>query len=236
MAHSSPPLASIEARIFDLASGAELRAFGGEQGHKGQVLAIAFSAKGDQLATGGADNFAKVWDVSTNFPVGRFAPVSAVAGSAAGLHRVGELLPERERHAHRLKLAPSTPTKSLQHPNLVDCVAFDDTGTRLATGCHDGILRIWDLPKGTATKSINAHVQTTPQNVQNPIYAVVWSPDYKQVFTASFDKTIKLWDVASGNLVREFKPAPGSDADRSQEGGAQEGDEEGRQEGGPKAG
>jgi WD40 repeat protein len=28
------------------------------------------------------------------------------------------------------------------------------------------------------------------------------------VFTASFDKTIKLWDVASGNIVREFKAAP----------------------------
>ena len=47
-----------------------------------------------------------------------------------------------------------------------------------------------------------------PQNVQNPIYAVQWTPDHKQVFTSSYDKTIKLWDVASGNLVREFKAAP----------------------------
>jgi WD40 repeat protein len=28
------------------------------------------------------------------------------------------------------------------------------------------------------------------------------------VFTASYDKSVKLWDVASGNLVREFKAAP----------------------------
>ena len=75
-----------------------------------------------------------------------------------------------------------------------------------------------------------------PQHVQNPIYAVVWTPDHKQVFTASFDKTIKLWDVASGNLVREFKAAPGPEADRPQEGRAEEGEEERRQEGGPEDG
>jgi WD40 repeat protein len=114
-----------------------------------------------------------------------------------------------DRRAHRLKLAPLVPVKNLQHPNLVDCVAFDDTGNLLATGCHDGVLRIWDLAKGAARKSINAHVQTTPQNVQSPIYAVLWTPDHKQIFTASFDKTVKLWDVAAGNLVREFKAAPG---------------------------
>jgi WD40 repeat protein len=47
-----------------------------------------------------------------------------------------------------------------------------------------------------------------PRNEQDPIYAVLWSLDHKQVFTASYDKSIKLWDVASGNLVREFKAAP----------------------------
>ena len=65
------------------------------------------------------------------------------------------------------------------------------------------------MAKGAARKSINAHVQTTPQNAQHPIYAVLWTRDHKQIFTASFDRTVKLWDVATGNLVREFKAAPG---------------------------
>src|SRR5262249_18877215 len=49
---------------------------------------------------------------------------------------------------------------------------------------------------------------TMPQAVQHPIYAVLWTADHKQLLTASFDKSVKLWDVTSGNLVREFKPAP----------------------------
>jgi WD40 repeat protein len=119
-----------------------------------------------------------------------------------------------DKLARRFRIASDAPVKNLSHPNLVDAVAFDETGTLLATGCHDGQLRIWDIAKGTALKSIVAHVQTMPVNQQHPIYCVAWAPGSKQVLTASYDKTIKLWDVASGNLVKEFKaavdPVPGA--------------------------
>jgi len=195
-------------RLFDAATGQELLALGGEKGHKAQVLCVAYSPKGDLIATGGADNTLRVWESGTAFPDKRFAIVAAVAGPFHGLSHVGEFLPATDRPARRASLAPTAPVKSLQHPNLVDCAAFDDTGDRAATGCHDGKLRIWDVRKGNETKTIAAHVVTTPQQLQNPIYAVAWTPDQKQIFTASFDKSIKLWDVASGNLVREFKAAP----------------------------
>ena len=85
-------------------------------------------------------------------------------------------------------------------------VAFDPTGNRLATGCHDGQLRIWDLtktPQPAVTKSIVAHA--TKGQEPGAIYSVAWSPDGKQVLSASFDRTLKLWDPTSGALVREFK-------------------------------
>lgn len=108
----------------------------------------------------------------------------------------------------RFRIAASIPVKNLQHPNLVDSVAFDNTGNLLATGCHDGVLRIWDIAKGTPIKTINAHIAAAPQQIQNPIYVVLWTSDYKQLFSASYDRSIKLWDAASGSLVREFKGAP----------------------------
>lgn len=99
------------------------------------------------------------------------------------------------------RIASDTPTKNFQHPNLVDAVAFDSTNKILATGCHDGILRTWDLEKNAVVKTINAHTMPQP----NPIYTVVWTPDNKSILTASYDKTLKLWDANSGNMVREFK-------------------------------
>lgn len=132
------------------------------------------------------------------------AAVSALAVGADGQF----VTAGADKQARRFRIASAGPVKTLQHPNLVDCVAFDDTGDRLATGCHDGVLRTFDVPKGALLKQITAHVTTAPQPAQNPIYAVQWSPDYKQLFTASFDRTIKLWDAAGGTLVREFRAAP----------------------------
>ena len=129
--------------------------------------------------------------------------------TAAAFLADGQLLTTAaDKQARRFRLAAADPVKNLPHPNLVDAVAFDATGDVLATGCHDGNLRLFDVPKGTATKTIAAHIQTMPQTVPHPIYAVVWTPDHKQLLTASFDRSLKLWDAAGGTLVREFKAAP----------------------------
>ncbi|MGL1465785.1 WD40 repeat domain-containing protein, partial [Vibrio parahaemolyticus] len=58
------------------------------------------------------------------------------------------------------RFASDQPTKNLPHPNFVDAAAFSPDGNLLASGCHDGILRIWDYkpPQPVATKAINAHV------------------------------------------------------------------------------
>lgn len=177
--------------IWDLASGNVLKKIEGQQGHNGQVLTVAFSPQGDFLASGGADNQARLWDV----PMPWLDPLAGTVGTIP-------LVREAARQA-----ANKGP-RSFGHALMVNSVAFDPSGKFLATGCHDGNLRIWEVAKGQNTKAITAHVQTQPQQVQHPIYAVAWMPDGKQVLSASFDRSMKLWDVASGNLVREFKAAP----------------------------
>jgi hypothetical protein len=83
----------------------------------------------------------------------------------------------------------------------VDAVSFSPDGKMLATGCHDGKMRIFDVAKGTPVKEVAAHVMPIPA----AIYALAWTADGKQVFTASFDHSVKLWDATAGTLVREFK-------------------------------
>jgi WD40 repeat protein len=100
------------------------------------------------------------------------------------------------------KLSADTPTKTFQHPNLVDAVAFSPDGTQLATGCHDGRLRIFDVAKGAQAREIQAHV-TQPQ--PSAIYCLAWSGDGKQVVTGSYDHSLKLWNAADGKMIREFK-------------------------------
>ncbi len=100
------------------------------------------------------------------------------------------------------KLAADTPVKNFGHPNLVDVVAFNPAGTLLATGCHDGRIRLFDVAKGNVVREIQAHV-TMPQ--PSAVYCVAWSRDGKQILSGSYDRSLKLWNADDGKLIREFK-------------------------------
>src|SRR5258708_31740656 len=56
-------------RLWDPATGKQLREFSGPAGHQSLVLSVAFNPAGDQIASGGADNFPRVWEVPISTPV-----------------------------------------------------------------------------------------------------------------------------------------------------------------------
>jgi WD40 repeat protein len=43
-------------------------------------------------------------------------------------------------------------------------------------------------------------------NIAGPVYAVAFRPDGKQVAVAGFEGKVRLYDTASGKLVKEFLP------------------------------
>jgi WD40 repeat protein len=113
-----------------------------------------------------------------------------------------------DKTVNRWNVVTEAARLNLPHPNMVNAASFDPSGTRLATAGQDGIVRVYDLskPPGTAPKAISAHVPKAPAQPQ-PVYAVLFTKDGKQVISASFDQSIKIHDAASGALVKEIKPA-----------------------------
>ena len=61
-------------RLWDPATGKQLREFSGPNGHQSLVLSVAFNPAGDQIASGGSDNTARVWDVPLSKPGPRAGP------------------------------------------------------------------------------------------------------------------------------------------------------------------
>jgi WD40 repeat protein len=126
----------------------------------------------------------------------------AIAADSASIYSAGQ-----DKAMHVWKLASPAPTRSFAYGTNVDAVAFQPNSTFVAAAGHDGKFRIYDLVKSAVVKDIAAHITKGPNNqmIAEPIYSLNFSPDGKQILTSSYDNSLKLWDAASGNLVREFK-------------------------------
>ncbi|XP_046721677.1 WD repeat-containing protein 1 isoform X2 [Silurus meridionalis] len=86
------------------------------------------------------------------------------------------------------------------HSRFVNCVRFSPDGNRFVSAGADGQIFIFDGKTAEHLGSLGgdkAH--------DGGVYAVSWSSDSTQLISASGDKTVKLWDVASGTAVTTFK-------------------------------
>jgi WD40 repeat protein len=192
-------------RVWDLAANKEACML---SGHEVRPLAFAFSADGKTVATGARDNTVRLWEVSTGRqlfkllhreppPDGRrFASnVTAVAFSPDGKSLVSagycEVVVWDVVNGQRLRSFDSDDSTSL---------AISSDGVKLALGGSTSLelftvegLKLWkaDLRK----------FPRLPAEPQGRALSVVFSPDGLTLALAADDRTICLWDVASGRLL-----------------------------------
>jgi WD40 repeat protein len=181
----------------------------------GAVRRLAFSPNNLTLAAAGADKSVMTWNVpftpgqplAADFgkPVASFAHDAGATDVVFDLDSLKLYSSGLDKKIRKWKFSSDAPIKSFQHPQIVDAVAFNPAGTLLATGCHDGIVRIWDVAKAQPVKQITAHVAPPMTQMVPAVYCLAWSADGKQVVSGGNDHSLKLWDANAGTLVREFK-------------------------------
>lgn len=83
----------------------------------------------------------------------------------------------------------------------IDALAFTPDGRRiLAAAGGRGFrhtLSLWEVDTGKLVRTVDAH--------SHDVKSLAISPDGKWALSGSRDRTMKLWDLATGALVREFK-------------------------------
>ena len=80
------------------------------------------------------------------------------------------------------------------HEKSVNCLALTgEDGTTLVSGSTDGAVRIWELPSG---KPVGQASRVLPLH-KKTVTALAASPDGRHLASASYDKTVKLFALAS---------------------------------------
>jgi serine-threonine kinase receptor-associated protein len=88
---------------------------------------------------------------------------------------------------------------SLTHKHIVKSVNFSRDSLSLATGSNDKLLRIFDLEKPEQPKvTFIGHTAA----VKQVLFA---DEESKMLLSCSDDKTLRLWDVASGTEIRKLE-------------------------------
>lgn len=97
-------------------------------------------------------------------------------------YRIGEKEPVRSIRGHRMP---------------VTCMAYDNSGTLVASGSADKTVRVWDIPRGHCTHSFREH--------SDVVQLVRFHPTKLVLFSGSDDSTLRMYDLKTSSCVACFR-------------------------------
>jgi WD40 repeat protein len=201
---ASAGLADHAVRLWDTATGEQHHP---AAGHTGRVEAVTFSPDGQALVSLGRDCKLLVWDLETG-SVRRRLPGGLTHGqvwNAVARSPDGKLLAQAERIAPRTSVEPlirlwdTTTGKPVRpparHGDWVRSLAFSPDGKLLASAGSDRLICVFDAGTGRALHLLN--------EPNADVYAITFAPDGKALASGG-DHTVRLWDVATGKVLRHW--------------------------------
>jgi WD40 repeat protein len=181
-------------KVWDVETGKELYTLAG---HTAEVMGVYYSQDENSayIASGSMDGTVKLWDVEFQSEVktlrGHKMPVNNVAYSYDGQY-IASCSDDKSIRIWSTDMMTKDPINILEgHKAPVLTALYSFNSQMLASSDQNGVVKVWVMPKGTLIRSIKAHDEL--------VQDVSFAGDNKTLVTASLDKSVKLWDVTTGD-------------------------------------
>ncbi len=173
--------------LWDMQSYEPLRTFGPDdpdtdalEGHQRFVRIVRFAPDGQHILSGGRDSRMILWDAQTGEIVRTFGPDDPDTEAIEG-HEDGVAVRD-------LAFNPADPNQVL--------TAGDDWRLLLWNVTTGEVLRVYG-PDDPETETVEGHSER--------IREVAFTPDGTRAVSASYDGTLILWDIETGEVLRVFE-------------------------------
>lgn len=161
-------------------------------GHAGPVNQASWSSDETRIATASDDATVRIWDAATGDLTGQALRLDDRVWSVAF-----------SQHALRLALSTNDGlfrvvdeaggTLLEDRGGVVEACAWSPDGRRIATGGHDGTVRVRSADSGTELVALTGH--------QDWVGRIAWSPSGRMLASSSDDRTCRLWDVTESQQL-----------------------------------
>ena len=157
-------------------------------GHEGPVRSLAFSPSGDVLASGGSDNYVKLWDVKTRQCLGACSEhkgnVFGVTISPDGKTLASGCGAETIKFWNTANVKTGAVVSLSYHKSVIRTLAYSPDGKTLASGSEDKTVRLWNV-------ALHAEVARLKQDA--PVRLVVFSPDGRTLATVTDSGAVRIF-------------------------------------------
>lgn len=166
-----------------------------QMGHSKSIFQVVYSPDSKLIASGSDDHTIKIWNANTGRLI-RTVKKHIDSVNHLAFTPNGAYLTSIANRA-LIFLDPLTGKELKSIPNVGGPYAFSPDGKKIVGDGYN--IKIWDVETGKILMNLKEHKNEI-------IMSTAYSPDGKYIASVLMNRKLKLWETATGNLLKQWSP------------------------------